>query len=197
MPYGKSEDINKLKKKVQEQMPGLNVDNLSQNDMKNLLTNEINKNQNIDPAIKEKINKGDIDGLKEDLINYLGRNKDGNSQQLVDMLKNNDMEGLKNQLMGMLLGGMDSQKKKEINDEDPENINTESGALTPAIFDQNMILNSLLGRVGDIGKNDRRVIFLNSMKPFLSETRQKSIDDCVKILGLIALFEGITNKVGS
>lgn len=197
MPYGKSEDINKLKKKVQEQMPGLNVDNLSQNDMKNLLANEINKNQNIDPAIKEKINKGDIDGLKEDLISFLSRNKDGNSQQLVDMLKNNDMDGLKNQLMGMLLGSMDSQKKKEIDDYDSEGINTGSGAITPVGFDQSFLLNSILGRVTDIGKNDKRVIFLNSMKPFLSETRQKSIEDCVKILGLIALFEGITNKVGS
>lgn len=197
MPYGKSEDITKLKKKVQEQMPGLDMDNLTQNDMKNMLANEINKNQNIDPAIKEKINKGDIDGLKEDLINFLGRNKDGNSQQLVNMLKNNDMEGLKNSLLGMLLGGMDSQKKKEIDNGDPIENDSESGALTPAIFDQNILLKSLMGRMTDVGKNDKRVIFLNSMKPFLSDARQKSIDDCVKILGLIALFEGITGKVGS
>lgn len=196
MPYGKSEDINRLKKKVQEQMPGLDVDNMSQNDMKSLLVNEINKS-NIDPAVKEKINKGDIDGLKEDLINYLSRSKGGDSEKLVDMLKNNDMDGLKNQLLGMLLGGLDPQKKKEIDDEDSNNINADSRPLTPLGFDQNFILNSLLGRVADIGKNDKRVIFLNSMKPFLSETRQKSIDDCVKILGLIALFEGITDKVGS
>lgn len=111
MPYGKSEDINKLKKKVQEKLPGVDVDNLSHNDMKDLLINEINKS-NIDPEVKEKISKGDIDGLKEDLIKFLSRGKGGDSEKLVKMLKNNDMEGLKNQLMGMLLGGMDSQKKK-------------------------------------------------------------------------------------
>ncbi|MDF2520371.1 MAG: hypothetical protein K0R84_999 [Clostridia bacterium] len=197
MPYGKSEDIKNLKKKVQEKLPGVDLDNLSQNDMKNLLSNEINKNSNIDPGIKEKINKGDIDGLKEDLINFLGRSKDGNSQQLVDMLKNNDMDGLKNQLMGMLLGGMDTQKKKEVDEEDVLGLDTNSTALTPVPFDTSILMNSLMGRIYDTGKNDKRAVFLNSMRPFLSEKRQKSIDECVRAISLIALFEGLTNKVGS
>jgi len=112
MPYGKSEDVSKLKKKIQEQMPGVDVDNMTQNDMQRLLVNEINKDNSIDPSVKEKINKGDIDGLKEDLINYLSRSKNADSEKLIKMLKNNDMDGLKNSLMGMLLGGMNSQKKK-------------------------------------------------------------------------------------
>lgn len=197
MPYGKSEDINKLKKKVQEKLPGVDMDNLSQNDMKSLLVNEINKS-NIDPAVKEKINNGDIDGLKEDLINYLSRNKGGDSEKLVNMLKNNDMDGLKNQLMGMLLGGMDSQKKKKVIDsEEPESLNIDPGAFTPSIFDNKVLLDSIVGRISDGYKNDKRVVFLNSMKPFLSDKRQKSIEDCVRIISLIALFEGFTNKVGS
>jgi len=112
MPYGKSEDVSKLKQKIKEKMPGVDVDNLTQNDMQRMLVNEINKDNSIDPSVKEKINKGDIDGLKEDLINYLGRSKNADSEKLVKMLKNNDMDGLKNQLMGMLLGGMNQQKKK-------------------------------------------------------------------------------------
>lgn len=112
MPYGKSEDVNKLKKKIEEKMPGVNVDNLSQKDMQRMLVNEINKDNSIDPSIKEKINKGDIEGIREDLIKYLSQSKGGDSEKLVKMLKNNDMDGLKNQLMGMLLGSMNPQKKK-------------------------------------------------------------------------------------
>lgn len=196
MPYGKSEDINMLKKKVQEKLPGVDVDNLSQNDMKDMLMNEISKSD-IDPKVKEKIKKGDIEGLREDLINYLSRSKGGDSEKLVKMLKNNDMEGLKNQLMGMLLGGIDSQKKKEIDDENSDEITTEPGAFTPALLDNNGLLNSIMGRAFEGNKKDNRVLFLNSMKPFLSEKRQKSIDDCVRIISLIALFDGFTNKVGS
>lgn len=47
MPYGKSEDINMLKKKVQEKLPGVDMDNLSQNDMKDMLMNEISKSNMI------------------------------------------------------------------------------------------------------------------------------------------------------
>lgn len=196
MPYGKSEDINMLKKKVQEKLPEVDVDNLTENDMKNILMNEINKS-NIDPKVKEKINKGDIEGLREDLIDYLSRNKGGDSEKLAKMLKNNDMEGLKNQLMGMLLGGIDSQKKKEIDDGDQIEINTEPQASTPALIDNNAILNSIMGKAFEANKKDKRVMFLNSMKPFLSEKRQKSVDDCIRIISLIALFDGFTNKVGS
>lgn len=196
MPYGKSEDINMLKKKVQEKLPGVDMDNLSQNDMKDMLMNEISKS-NIDPKVKEKINKGDIDGLKEDLINYLSHNKGGDSEKLANMLKNNDMEGLKNQLMGMLLGGIDSQKKKGIDDENSDEIRTEPDVFTPALLDNNGLLNAIMGKAFEGNKKDKRVMFLNSMKPFISEKRQKSIDDCIKIISLMALFDGFTNKVGS
>ena len=65
MPYGKSGDINNLKKKIEEQMPGVDVDNLSKNDMQKMLMNEINKDNTIKPSVKEKINKGDIEGLEK------------------------------------------------------------------------------------------------------------------------------------
>jgi hypothetical protein len=112
MPYGKSEDINQIKKKIQEKMPGVNVDNLSQNDMQKMLLNEINKDGSIDSTIKDKINRGDVEGLKEDLISYLSRGNGANNEKMVKMLKNNDMDGLKNQLVSMLLGGTNSSKKK-------------------------------------------------------------------------------------
>jgi hypothetical protein len=197
LPYGKSEDISKLKKKIEEQMPGVNVDNLSQNDMQRMLMNEINKDKSIDPSIKEKISKGDIDGLKEDLIDYLSRSKGGDSEKLVKMLKNNDMDGLKNQLMGMLMGGLNSQKKNEITDTDgSDEINSPQGS-TPSGFDDKAILNSIMGKMFEGNKSDNRVLFLNSMKPFVSDKRQKSIDDCIKILSALTFFERFTNKVGS
>jgi len=119
MPYGKSDNtrvnVNELKKKISEKMPNIDVDNMSTNDMKDLLVNQINsnKNLNIDDSVKEKINKGDIDGLKEDIINYLSKNETGNgaNDKIVNMLKKNDMDGLKNELMGMLMNNIGSQKK--------------------------------------------------------------------------------------
>jgi hypothetical protein len=197
MPYGKSGDINNIKKKIEEQMPGVNVDNLSKNDMQNMLMNEINKDNTINPSIKEKINKGDIEGLREELINHLSKSKGGDSEKLVKMLKNNDMDGLKNQLMGMLMGSIGGQKKNEIaNNDTDEGINDSQG-FTPPVFDDNVFLNSIMGKVFEGSKSDNRVAFLNSMRPFVSEKRQKSIDDCVKILSAITLFEKFTNKVGS
>jgi len=54
-----------------------------------------------------------------------------------------------------------------------------------------------MGKMFEGNKSDNRVVFLNSMKPFVSDKRQKSIDDCVKILSMITFFERFTNKVGS
>jgi hypothetical protein len=113
------------------------------------------------------------------------------------MLKNNDMDGLKNQLMGMLMGGLNSQKKNEITDTDgSDEINSPQGS-TPSGFDDNAILNSIMGKMFEGNKSDNRVLFLNSMKPFVSDKRQKGIDDCIKILSALTFFERFTNKVGS
>lgn len=207
MPYGKSEDINQIKKKIEEKMPDVNVDNLSQNDMQKMLVNEINKDNSIDPRVKDKINKGDVEGLKEDLINYLSRGNGANNEKLVSMLKNNDMDGLKNQLVGMLLGGANSQKKNEIIEEGAAATAATAAAgaaiaddppqaSTPPLFGDNPLIGSLMGNVFEGNKSDNRVVFLNSMRPFVSDKRQKSIDDCVKVLGMIAVFEKLTNKVG-
>lgn len=197
MPYGKSGDISTLKKKIEEQMPGVNVDNLSKNDMQNMLMNEINKDNTINPSIKEKINKGDIEGLREELINHLSKSKGGESEKLVKMLKNNDMDGLKNQLLGMLMGNIGGQKKNEIaNSDTDEKINDTQG-FTPPVFDDKVFLNTIMGKVFEGSKSDNRVAFLNSMRPFVSDKRQKSIDDCVKILSVITFFENFTNKVGN
>ncbi|MDF2840579.1 MAG: hypothetical protein K0Q99_1351 [Clostridia bacterium] len=197
MPYGKSGDIGNIKKKIEEKMPGVDIDNLSKNDMQKMLMNEINKDNSIDPSVKEKINKGDIEGLKQDLIGYLSRSKGGDSEKLVKMLKDNDMDGLKNQLMGMLMGGLNTQKKNEITDEgDLDGIGTPQ-ASTPPTLDNNIFLNSIMGKMFEGSKSDNRVMFLNSMKPFVSEKRQKSIDDCVKILSALSVFDRFNNKAES
>ncbi|MGE5676898.1 MAG: hypothetical protein ACM3ZR_02465, partial [Pseudomonadota bacterium] len=68
MPYGKDNNVsegglNDIKKMVSEKLGGVDVNNISQDQVKNMLVNEISKNSSIDPSIKEKINRGDVDGL--------------------------------------------------------------------------------------------------------------------------------------
>jgi len=45
-------------------------------------------------------------------------------------------------------------------------------------------------------KDDRRILLLNSVKPFVSEKRQKGIDDCIRIMNLVAFFENFMSKAG-
>lgn len=216
MPYGKDNNVsegglNDIKKMVSEKLGGVDVNNISQDQVKNMLVNEISKNSSIDPSIKEKINRGDVDGLKEDIIKYLSNNKtaDGSSERLVNMLKNNDMDGLKREMMGILLSGMGSQKKNEVNEEpavgeessSPRNEDDSQTAAPTAAdslggFDEKALMGLLFDRMFAGIKDDRRILLLSSVKPFVSEKRQKGIDDCVRIMNLVAFFENFMSKAG-
>jgi hypothetical protein len=213
MPNSKDNNISdsglkEIKKMVSDKLGGMDVDNVSPDQIKNMLTNEISKNSNIDPAIKDKINKGDVDGLKEDIIAYLTNNRsaDGSSDQLINMLKSNDMEGLKRQLMGMLLSGLGSQKKNEVAEErevlDPPENHTSEETLQKSLadslggFDEKVLMNLLFDKMFTGVKDDRRILLLNSVKPFVSEKRQKGIDDCIRIMNLVAFFENFISKAG-
>ncbi|MHB1394956.1 MAG: hypothetical protein ACYCYE_18255 [Clostridia bacterium] len=213
MPYGKDNNgsdkgLNEIKKMVSEKLRGIDVNNVSPDQVKNMLVNEISQNSNIDPGIKDKINRGDVDGLKEDIIKYLTNNKsaDGSSDQLVNMLKSNDMEGLKRQLMGMLLSGLGPQKKNEVNDviERKETLGSGESQEAPQTsladslggFDEKALMGLLFDKMFAGVKDDRRILLMNSVKPFVSEKRQKGIDDCIKIMNLVAFFENFMNKAG-
>jgi len=202
MAHGKDNNVsdsrmNELKNMVSEKLGGVDIDNVSTDQVKNMLVNEISRNSNIDPAIKDKINKGDVDGLKEDIIKYLSNNRsaDGSSDQLINMLKNNDMEGLKKQLMGMLLSGLGPQKKNEI--KEPEVYESQEdlkGSLGD--FDERALLGLLFDKMFAGVKDDNRISLLYSLRPFVSEKRQKGIDDCIKIMNLVAFFENFMSKAG-
>ncbi len=202
MAHGKDNNVsdsrmNELKNMVSEKLGGMDIDNVSPDQVKNMLVNEISRNSNIDPAIKDKINKGDVDGLKEDIIKYLSNNRsaDGSSDQLINMLKNNDMEGLKKQLMGMLLSGLGPQKKNEI--KEPEVYESQEdlkGSLGD--FDERALLGLLFDKMFAGVKDDNRISLLYSLRPFVSEKRQKGIDDCIKIMNLVAFFENFMSKAG-
>ena len=213
MPYGKDNNVsdsglNEIKKMVSEKMGGIDVNNVSPDQVKNMLVNEISKNNSIDPSIKDKINRGDVDGLKEDIIKYLGNNRsaDGSSDQLINMLKNNDMDGLKKELMGMLLSGLGSQKKNEVSEETeiPEASGNQSNEATSQTstadslggFDEKALMGLLFDKVFSGVKDDRRILLLNSVKPFVSDKRQKGIDDCIRIMNLVAFFENFMSKAG-
>ena len=202
MAYGKDNNVsdsrmNELKNMVSEKLGGMDIDNVSPDQVKNMLVNEISRNSNIDPAIKDKINKGDVDGLKEDIIKYLSNNRsaDGSSDQLINMLKDNDMEGLKKQLMGMLLSGLGPQKKNEI--KEPEVYESQAD-LKDSLgdFDERALLGLLFDKMFAGVKDDNRISLLYSLRPFVSEKRQKGIDDCIKIMNLVAFFENFMSKAG-
>lgn len=218
MPYGRDNNnipgnnMDQLKKMVSEKMGGVDVNNISPDQVKGLLMNEINKNSSIDPSVKEKINKGDMEGLKEEIIKYLTNNKsaDGSSEQLINMLKNNDMEGLKRQLMTMLLTGMGSQKKNEVEtnpgpeidrveineDQDNGQENPGTSAQSEGSSDNSALMNLLYDNIFSSLKDDKRISLLNSIKPFVSEKRQKGIDDCIRVMNLVAFFENFMGKAG-
>ncbi|MDD3439105.1 MAG: hypothetical protein PHI04_06805 [Clostridiaceae bacterium] len=202
MAHGKDNNVsdsrmNELKNMVSEKLGGMDIDNASPDQVKNMLVNEISRNSNIDPAIKDKINKGDVDGLKEDIIKYLSNNRsaDGSSDQLINMLKDNDMEGLKKQLMGMLLSGLGPQKKNEI--KEPEVYESQAD-LKDSLgdFDERALLGLLFDKMFAGVKDDSRISLLYSLRPFVSEKRQRGIDDCIKIMNLVAFFENFMSKAG-
>ncbi|HNR04175.1 MAG TPA: hypothetical protein PKU88_04560 [Bacillota bacterium] len=202
MAHGKDNNVsdsrmNELKNMVSEKLGGMDIDNVSPDQVKNMLVNEISRNSNIDPAIKDKINKGDVDGLKEDIIKYLSNNRsaDGSSDQLINMLKDNDMEGLKKQLMGMLLSGLGPQKKNEI--KEPEVYESQAD-LKDSLgdFDERALLGLLFDKMFAGVKDDSRISLLYSLRPFVSEKRQRGIDDCIKIMNLVAFFENFMSKAG-
>lgn len=206
MAYGRNKnrdnyyDIDALKEKLNKEMPGVDLENIDQQDMKNILMNQINNNPNINISkdVKDKINRGDIEGLKDELIRYLDSQKssDGSSERIKNMLEDNDYEGLKGELMGMLLKGMTNQKKNQVDDkqekkaENIQNTNPLSG-----IFDE-AFLNTMMTKLYEENKNDNRIVLLNSIKPFMSDRRQKAINECIKTVNLIAMMEKLGFKVG-
>lgn len=64
-----------------------------------------------------------------------------------------------------------------------------------ALFDETL-LNNIMEKFFDGNKNDKRIVFLNSIKPFVSDKRQKALDDCVKAMNVIAMMERLGFKAG-
>lgn len=191
-------DVDDLKSKLEEEMPGINSDGMSQEKVKNILMNEIDNNPNISDDIKEKINKGDMEGLKKDLIEHLGQSGNtGDSERIKNMLQNNDYDGLQNELVGMLLKGLTGQKKNDIKYLAPKKAEDSSSKANPfsGIFDETF-LNAFVNKFNDGSKNDDRIVLLNSIKPFISEGRQKVVDECIKAVNLLSMVEKLGLKVG-
>jgi len=203
MAYGRNRnrysqnDIDELKESISKEMPGVDLDNLDQQQMKNLVMNQIKNNPNINQHVKDKISRGDIEGLKKELIQYLDNQNSPDSQRLSNMLKNNDFDALKGELMGMLLNGMNQQKKNEVNNEENRRVeNQNSQNPLTALFDETL-LNGFLEKIMDGNKNDKRIVLLNSIKPFISDKRQKAVDDCVRVMNIIAVMERLGFKAGN
>ncbi len=194
MGYGrnnKSEsvfDSEKVKNKFKEKMPDIDLDKINEDEVKNVLLNEIDKNPNISKDIKDKINQGDISGLKEELIKYLDNRggNDASSSRIKNMLENNDYDGLQNELMGIFFKTAGGQKKNEVKDDK----NPFAGILNDTL------ISTAINKIGAGNKNDSRVNLLNSIRPFMSEGRQNIIDECVKAVNLLIIAEKLGLKVG-
>jgi len=204
MMYGRNnnrpniENFEEIKKKLSQQMPGVDLDNIDQQQIKKIVMDQINNNPNLNISqdVKDKINNGDIEGLKNELIQYLEKNNSPEGQRLSNMLKTNDFDGLKEELMRMLIKGMTSQKKNEIGGDDgkrAENISLNNPLAN--LFDE-ALLNNIMEKLFEGNKNDKRIVLLNSMKPFVSERRQKALDDCIKAMNIICIMEKLGFKVG-
>ena len=206
MAYGRNNrkdsnyDVDSLKRKLDEEMPGLDIDNINQQDIQNILMDKIvnNPDININEDIKEKISKGDMDGLKESLINHLSEQDDGSgsNERIKEMLFNDDYEGLKSELMSMFFKSMANEKKNNLEDneggkaESSPNLNPLAGLLDETF------LNGIIDKFYQENKDDNRIALLNSMKPFLSNRRQKAIDESIKVLNLISMVERLGFKAG-
>lgn len=77
--------------------------------------------------------------------------------------------------------------------EEPANAMRQS-LLSGMGFDEKVIINMLKEKMFSGAQDDSKVGLLNSMKPFLSEKRQKGIDDCIKLLSVAAFFGQFKNK---
>lgn len=203
MVYGRNnnrfnnDNLEEMKKKISEQMPGVNLDNIDQEQMKKIVMDQINNNPNLNISqdVKDKINRGDIEGLKEELIQYLDKQSSPEGQKLSNMLKSNDFEGLKQELMGMLIKGMSQQKKNDIGDNYERAENVSYNNPLAGLFDD-ALLNNIMEKFFEGNKNDKRIVLLNSIKPFVSERRQKALDDCVKAMNIICIMEKLGFKAG-
>ncbi len=201
MGYGRNNrdensfDNEEVRNKIKEKMPHMDLDQINQDDIKDVLLNEIGKNPNINQNVKNMINQGDVNGLKGELIKYLDSRggNDGTGAKIKDMLENNDYEGLQNELMGTLFKSATGQKKNEIKNDENNEENSKSpfaGILNDAF------LNTALSRISTGNKNDSRINLLNSIKPFMSVARQKVIDECIIAVNLLIIAEKLGLKVG-
>ncbi|NLN49676.1 MAG: hypothetical protein GX154_11455 [Clostridiales bacterium] len=180
-----------IKNKIKEKLPNIDLEQINQEDVKDILLNEIGKNPNINQNVKNMINQGDINGLKEELVKYLDSRggSDSSSMRIKNMLESNDYEGLQNELMGTLFKSATGQKKNEVNEEQSTK-NPFTGILNEAF------LSNALSRVSAGNKNDNRINLLNSIKPFMSSGRQKVIDECIMAVNLLIMAEKLGLKVG-
>ena len=139
-----------------------------------------------------------MDGLKHELIKYLDskNSSDESSKRIRDMLENNDYEGLQNELMSMLFKDITGKKKNEIENKAEKKAENSSKKMPfTGIFDE-AFLNTVISKFNEENKNDSRIILLNSIKPFMSDGRQKVIDECIKTINLLAMMEKLGLKVG-
>ncbi len=201
MSYEKNintDNIEKMKSKLEEYIPDINK--LDQDSIKDVLINQIENNPNINQDIKDKINKGDMDGLKLELIKYLNNqnNSDESSEKIKNMLENNDYEGLQNQVMGMLMKGLSGQKKNEIEYKADKKVENETNTNPFSGLFNETFLNAAINKFSseNINVNDNRIVLLNSIKPFISDSRQKVIDECIKAISLLTTMEKLGFKVG-
>lgn len=82
----------------------------------------------------------------------------------------------------------------ESTEEQPDSI--DSASKSENSFDDKDLMNLIFNQMLLGSRDDKRIMLLNSIKPFVSEKRQKGIDDCIRIMNMVAFFESFMSKAG-
>lgn len=111
-------------------------------------------------------------------------NLDNNIKQLAELLSQEDVaDNLKKLLTGLL-------SSKSGQDEKPKEQETKNTQNDRSSANNLRMLENIVRAVSDLREtSDPGVNLLMSLKPFLRQTRNKTLDDCVKILHMARIYD--------
>ena len=120
-------------------------------------------------------------------------------RQITDMLGQENLpDNLKN-ILSLFAGGEDSEdtQKKSSSASPEENISKKNQSSAPvreenqksSDIEENLEMVRRIKRIMDgvNTNNDPRIHLLNAIRPFLSNTRQKKVNNCIKLLHMVSI----------
>ncbi len=109
---------------------------------------------------------------------------DFNISEILGSLSEDDMNNLKKIADGLLGNGAQSKE----NEQDKQRRESGGFDLNSAKLPDISVLEKLLPVLNALDANDERTRLISSLKPMLSETRQKKADEAIKIIKLLTVI---------